>query len=422
MTPERLAALREEEFRARAADPCMFATKIDFPKWNVLDSVLALVAVPPLLVYTFLWLYLTIASLPGMCALDFYRRLQDVPARRVEGWGFYVLTRLTFFLALPAGPVVLLWVVALWVYFLAVTAPIGLARCVLQQRWRTIAHNFALLWKYTKWVPWDWENMNRAVLGMLHRQSTCEMLIGAPLTGGIASFAFATLVKMVITNPFCLTLDEVYVNQWTPPLTDMSKEKAIDMLRDLVGTGLHGPEDRTAINHGAFSAHYPFQASDRPADTPVIGTQWSEKSKLMLLTKSRHSPPLAAVRPHAFTLNVECVVFYVELSTLLPWHVLVADVTVNYCTDKRIEHPMLAVVAPDSALSMKSYNSINELFRKYGPGDATEYLEHRHEHAKVESALARTLHVSGLILITSCTFGALFAALFLHSIGYFSPG
>lgn len=254
---------------------------------HVLFWVLALGSIFP-------WLFLTFGALPLALFWQLYVKLcVRRPTDRDTSWTFVFMCILTS----PYAAFLYVFASMWWwfVFFVVMFAslPVAVLRIVFLCEGGKILRNFRLLSPFFAFNHFSYMMVMRAYLGQMDRQGVWEFFFGKWIQGGFAITATAVpIFKYCYTsNPFLFTLDEVFINQWTPPFESLPKDEVIHNLRELCSREIHTLDSRGRIDRGLFAACYPFGRGLGEQPDSVIGIQYTERSKIVMFTKTIFNTP-----------------------------------------------------------------------------------------------------------------------------------
>jgi len=322
----------------------------------------------------FVWLFLTLGALPLAMFWQLYVRLcVERPTDRETSWAFVFMCVITAPYAAFLYAFASFWWWAVFFVVMFASLPVALLRIVFLCEGGKIINNFRLIAPFSAFNHFSYMMVARAYLGQMDRQGLWEFFFGKWFQGSFAITASVVpLFKYCYsTNPLLFTLSEVRINQWTPPFESMPKDEVIHNLRQLVSREIHDLDSRGRIDKGLFAACYPYGRSLGKEPDSVIGIQYTERSKIVMFTKTIFSTPDYHTPYHAPGKNCRSEtgatgIYDVRLH-FFSFHVLTGYVEVNYTPDKRIEHPMFIITAADSLEAMTIYQSVNDLFGYYMP-------------------------------------------------------
>jgi hypothetical protein len=351
-------------------DLILDGTEFSVPPFGVTDLYAAAVVTLPLLVlHGLLWVPFTILTLPALAACWFYQKRQPRPLRSIENGPGSAFARLRLFTSVTAFPAIVLlclWVSLVWVWSFIAALPFGLLVCgLIRGRWRSLKHNFALVYEYSDWPCWNWGDLCRSVIGSMHRQGFFEFTIGKPFWG-IGSLMLQPIFKYALQSNVLLDeLENKFANQWiNPPRPGVSFAYLHEFTKRFVCTALHAEEERSFIDHETtFAAHYPYPRSED--SQTVTGMQFTEADKAIYVTKVAHDCDVEQLRRQGSRLRedgVESCVFHVQILYTNPFHPLVGDVFVNVTSDSRVEHQMHCLASKHTYLGNRAYYLAHRLF------------------------------------------------------------
>lgn len=357
----------------------MLKSKMVIPPWYWGDyyAIGMMIVLAPFAI--FVWIFFSLAFVPLLAAGKMQMACLKAPADIDDSKMFKVVLALTTPYALFLYCIsAFYW----WFCFFAImfmSLPALFVRVFFLCQVRAIAKNFRLLWPWAKFNHFSYDMLARAVMGQVHRQSLCEFLFGKGIKGGFAAnVAYIPLIKYAWqANPFLHILEEVFINQWTPPIKSMPKEEIIKNVKIFVSRYKHEPDERKEIDHVKFAAHYPWGKSLGAKPDSVIGLQFPDASKMINMTTTIHSTPDMKHPLHTPGKNCRSEtgaqgVYIVELNWL-SHHFLTGYVEVNFRKDRGLEHPMWCIVPPHSYWGMQSYSWVNDLFAAFVP-DVVEFI------------------------------------------------
>lgn len=377
-TPEQAAAVQQTMLGYK---PQMLKTEMTIPKPTWADHyciAMCLILGPFALM---IWIMFTAFSLPLLAIWTFYMRcFVKAPTDRDTSWAFVILATITY----PYAAILYVFSAFWWWFVFYSVMFMSLPACFIRVfflcQGKKIIRNFHLLWPWMKFNHFSYFMLARAVVGEIHRQGLKEFVFGMGVEGGwAANIAYIPLIKYCWSaNPFLYVLDEVFVNEWTPPIKNTSEEDTIDAIKIFVSRFKHPRPERNVIDHVRFAAHYAFGRSIGEKSDSVIGIQFPESSKMINMTNTifvtkdyRNEYSLEGKNcrsPYGKT------GVYVVVLNWLSHHFLTGYVEVNYRTDKGLEHPLWVIVAPDNYWSMLSLSWVNDLFANFVP-DVIEFVE-----------------------------------------------
>ena len=326
------------------------------------------------------WVFFTLFSFPLLAIWTGYMNCcVKSPSDRDNSLAFKVVGILTYpYAALLYAFSAFWW----WFAFAAImfmSLPACFIRTVFLCQGSKIRNNFKLLRPWMTFNHFSYFMLTRAVVGEIHRQGLCEFVFGKGIMGGwAANVAYIPLIKYTWSaNPLLYVLEEVFINQWTPPIKNFAKDDLIEKTRVFVSRFKHEADERLAIDHVKFAAHYPFGKSRCKQPDSVIGIQFPNKSKMINMTntihvtpeyKNEYSMPGKNCRSETGQEGV-----YVVKLNWFSHHFLTGYVEVNFRKDKGLEHPMWCVVPRDNYWGMQSYSWVNDLFASFVP-DVVEFV------------------------------------------------
>ena len=359
---------------------------------------IALVIMLALLPFVLLTFFLGIALFaPGLLVLGAYKDccLASPLDRVPRTCGFYAVEALVALLWLPFSALALLNLVVTEVVTLAVSVPVGVCRCG-----RTAA-SWRALWRYRRGAGdyakkgepevcdgdklaqkygycWPFSDLVAAFIGGLDRQGFCEFVIAVPQMVAVVPAVKHTIVN----NPFLYRLQEVYVNQWTPPLDpDGDGEFLYDLddratfretIQAQVCRSLLRERNRAHTDTWPFAGHHQYPPPARPSKT-VAGLQFSKAGPgrwtLISHTTLGFLVPGNLPRSRYAAWNL----LRVHLLWYNPWYIISGYVEVNVRKDSGLEHPMWLIADPSSKLHCAVLNAINQIFVATGNSFA-EYI------------------------------------------------
>eukprot|EP00457_Paulinella_chromatophora_P004495 gb/GEZN01004507.1/.p1 GENE.gb/GEZN01004507.1/~~gb/GEZN01004507.1/.p1 ORF type:complete len:445 (+),score=68.18 gb/GEZN01004507.1/:159-1493(+) len=302
--------------------------------------------------------------------------------------------QLMLYVTLPYGLLLyaLHWATWLVIFLgsLVLSLPALVIRVVFLCQLRSILNNFYLLWPYMRMNRQSYFKTAVAIMGEADRQGVWELVFGkcgSSIPGGLAtSITIIPCMKYFFqANPLLFKLEEVHINQWTPPILFVpdgikDREGLIKDVRILVSRYLHTLEKRKANDKVLFAAHYPWPRDNFKTRESVTGIQWPERSKTVNFTTTTHviagnnSFPLLEngkwkwVKDSPIPRCPEGAygIYEVRLYWLAN-HFLTGYVEVNYRKDGGLEHPMYCILDPNSHWAMTTYEFVNDLFEAFVP-------------------------------------------------------
>uniref|UniRef100_A0A7S4DFX1 Uncharacterized protein n=2 Tax=Lotharella globosa TaxID=91324 RepID=A0A7S4DFX1_9EUKA len=231
------------------------------------------------------------------------------------------------------------------------------------------------------------EDIFVAMVGAWDRQGCCdcEFLIAVP-----SMITVVPVIKHVLhKNPRLFNLEEVYINQWSPPLdangdgiagtrTDRKLSKCNIKIQTM--RAIHRRRDRDLTDAWPFAGHYPYPTKKRKNLT-VVGVQYNYGTRNTLLTHTCHSHLIKGYVPRSPTASWGMISVY--LQEWNSYHPITAYVEVNLRKDGGVEHPMWIVMDRNSYWQTSFAQDVNKLFAELGQR-FIKYLQAQEEYITPE--------------------------------------
>jgi hypothetical protein len=373
-------------------------TPMPLPPWSFTDTyavILSLMCLPFAIGGYFMFSFIAFPMF--VIAKHYMNCCIKRPKDRMDLYSFYIMLLAT----LPLSAFLYFWAWMYWacVFFgsLFFSLPVLFVRVFLLCQGSKIINNFRLLWPYMTVNNQSLAQGAIAIMGQIDRQGPWEFTFGKKCGCGCpfipqgfgTSLTFIPLLKYNWhANPFLFILEEVFCNQWTPPITNLKREDVVHNTRVFVSRFIHTKPDRDVIDHVKFAAHYPWPPHNFTKREHVVGIQFPEKSKMINFTNTMHvvdgkNSYEEWDKDHHRWISkkdVKCRsqtgaygVYEVRLYWLM-YHFLTGYVEVNYRVDKGLEHPMWCIMSPHSYLATLSFSWVNDLFAAFVP-DVVSFVE-----------------------------------------------
>lgn len=169
------------------------------------------------------------------------------------------------------------------------------------------------------------------------------------------------------TNPFYYELEVAHINQWTPPMPDLTPHQVRHRTQTKIGRSKHRLDFRKQLDVCRFTPHYPFGPNNGVDETlqgvyePVVGSQYLNcQPKLYGHTRSEWCHETAKMDSENGLLPV----FRVYLD-FFAYHFLTGYVELNVTKEGGLEHPMWCIVPKYGKLGRDMYSFVNILFLPY---------------------------------------------------------
>jgi len=339
-----------------------------------------------------IWCFWTLAAFPLLALAAFYiNSIVPRPKERFDGPGFYLLIILTYPYAALLYAIAAFWWYMVMGWCLLTGLPVALVRVLIGQG-GDIANNFRLLWPFMKMNKFTYIGVARCVMGQIDRQGLMEFVFGNPIQGGIAaSVALVPIIKYFWQiNPFIYTLEEMFINQWTPPLIvpaapGLNEERVIHGAKKMVSRAKQTRKERKIEDESKFCANYPWGPSMGKERDVVIGLQFPNSSKICNFTQTIHVIDKSC-RSSRFSYKgappTGKTGVYIVILNAFSHHFLTGYVEVNFRHDTGLEHrtfcveraararkangpsPALWCIVPKHGhMGVLSYMWVNELVR-----------------------------------------------------------